>query len=177
MSSLPAHLVPATRARRFFAGLLNFMSAGFLLLLASATADGPIVSGRYGVVERYYAVGLMTVLWLISLLNKKSLGAVFCVLEIRTPNGDRPTLKQMLVRSAPAYSLVVICVFPAPPLPVSWDLVRLLLFLVMLLAILANGLVGVITHSSLLDRISKTLVLQLQLPDHAKPRIAGVRIV
>jgi len=141
--------------------------------------DGGAISAptRYSLMTRVYTLGLLTVLWLMCVLMKKSLGAMFCLLEIRRLDVGVPTLSQMVARSAPVYALSVLWVLPFGLLPV-WGLAPWLLFLLlMIVAILVSGIVGIVTGSSLLDRFSKTVVLQLKLPDHAKPRIFGIRII
>ncbi len=131
----------------------------------------------HGVAERLCSIGLVTILWLISFLQKKSLGAAFCLLEVRKSDGGQPSSLQMLVRSGPIYALAVICMIPRETLPAWLDHISQLLSLVMLLGVIANGIIGIITHSSLLDRVSKTVVFQIDLPGHIKPRIFGIRIM
>jgi len=177
MSSSPPFLVPVTRARRFSAGLLNFLSVGFAVSLSDLIVTGSLMPPGNVPSQRFWTMGFISALWLFCVVKKMSLGSLLCVLEIRSRTGDRPSLKQMLARSAPIYTSAVVMVFPIECLPrllaIAWPLV----FLLVALAVLANAVAAAITGLSFLDRLSKTVVLQVKLPDHMKPRLFGIRVV
>jgi hypothetical protein len=173
MSNLPSHLVPAIRARRIAAGVLNLLSLGLVSLLDDAVVGDP----RSVYPKSLLLLGSLTILWLLCLLNRKSIGAVFCMLEIRGTDGARPTVKQMLLRSGPVYILAVALFFPSAGSALWLQPVKEVLGLSMLLALFTSGIIGLVTQSSMLDRLSNTVVLQLNLPDHAKPRVGGIRII
>jgi len=176
MSSSAAHLIPARLPRRFFAGLLNVIAAGLVVVSASAIVDGCVASRGMSDGARLLAVGGFTALWLFSLFRRLSLGALFCLLEIRTLDGARPSVSQVLIRTAPFYVAMVNSLVPVGLLPVSLDLFRMLALLSLLIAMIVSSGIALFTERSIFDHISKTVVLQLKLPDEAMPRVLGFRI-
>lgn len=174
MSSFPPHLIPATRGRRFCAGLLNVMSAGLATLLAGVVGAESLQWADLGVRSRLWAIGFLTALWLLCVVKKKSIGAMFCLLEIRQRDGTAPTLRQMVARSH--FLLAVLWCCPAADLPTEMAIFWALLLMTAILTALVSGMVGIVSGSSFLDRLSQTVVLQLNLPDQVKPRIFGRRI-
>lgn len=177
MAVLPPYLIPASRLRRFCAGLLNFMSAGFVGLLTGTIATGSIEPSHFGLEGRLWALGLLTVLWVIYIAKRKSVGAAFCLLEIRCMDGAIPGARQMVARSWPVVVCAVLWSFPAEVLP-RWGVVLWLVTLLgFIVGVMLSGIVGIVSGSSLLDRLSKTMLLQLKLPEHAKPRVFGLRII
>lgn len=152
------------------------MSAGLATLLAGVVGTESLQRANLGMRSRLWAVGFLTALWLLCVLKKKSIGAMFCLLEIRQRDGTAPTLRQMIARSGPIFLLAVLWCFPAAALPTEMTILWVLLLMTAVLTALVSGMVGIVSGSSLLDRLSQTVVLQLNLPDQAKPRIFGRRI-
>lgn len=178
MSSFPSYLIPVTRVRRFCAGLINFTSVSFVALVARVISAGSFQPAtKLSVSGRVWAMVLLTALWLLCVRNRKSVGALVCMLEIRARDGATPTARQMVTRSAPGFVLAALLFFPSEIFPAWMVYIWLLSLFILLFAVLLNGVVGVVSGASLLDRLSKTIVMQVNLLDHAKPRIFGIRIV
>ena len=171
---LPAHLVPATRPRRFAAGLINFMSFSCALMLGEAIV---MFQPQLGLAREVWATSIMSIFWILYIVRGKSIGGAFCLLEIRTHEGHRSSRWQRLIRSTPGFSLPFAFVMPATGEPSAAGVLVVLLFFTLACAIVVSGIIGLVTGASLLDRLSKTVLLQLKLPDHAKPRVFGMRII
>ncbi len=172
-----AFLIPARGIRRLGAGIFNTLVIGFLVEVAElATGTYPDHHTR-SMAERVCFLGLATGLWLLCLICRKSVGSTFCLLEVRARDGGSPSVLQMLVRSAPIYVLAPMGTVPWALLPPWLRLGLGGLYVAILVGVLMNGVVGFLTGASVLDRWSKTVLLQITLPDHAKPRLFGIRIV
>ncbi len=121
-------------------------------------------------------MGLLTALWLLYFLTKKSPGGAFCLLEIRAKDGNRPTLGQLLARSAFPYALGTMYLFPPTVLPTDTSILFSVLLVLLIGMSLVIGIVTLIIGTSLIDRLSQTMVLELKLPDHLKPKAFTKRI-
>lgn len=178
MTPLPSHLVPATCGRRFFAGFVNLLFAGFAIMSGSAIADHAWTPARLSSRASLYAIGVVTVLWLVGVLQKKSIGAAVCLMEVRTHAGGCPSRIQMVARTAPVYLLGISgLIFDAfPDFPLIFRIVQCFIWLGLFLATVTSSMFAFITGASLFDRISGTTLVQLSLPEHMKPRLFGIRI-
>lgn len=152
------------------------MSAGLATLLAGVVGAESLQRADLGVRGRLWAIGFLPALWLLCVLKKKSIGAMFCLLEIRQRDGTAPTLRQMVARSGPVFLLAILWCCPTADLPTEMTIFWALLLMTAILTAFVSGMVRIVSGSSLLDRLSQTVVLQLNLPDQAKPRIFGRRI-
>ena len=106
-----------------------------------------------------------------------SLGSLVCLLEIRAYDGSRPAIGRVLLRTIPIYALAVCTITPHGVLSAPLDLIRLSFLLILLFAAAVSACIAFFTNRSLLDRISKTEVLQLKLPHGEMPRVLGFRIM
>ena len=177
MNPSSQHLVPGSMARRFAAALLNLVFAGLVIVSASALVDGAVSPRNLSLAACAFAICGLTLLWLLSLFRRMSLGSMFCLLEIRSYQGARPTLGQFIVRSAPIFAIPITGIFPAGILPLSVEIVRMALLLLLLMAAAASAAVALFTGHSVFDRLSKTVVFQLRLSKEAMPRVFGFRIM
>jgi len=164
-------------ARRFAAAVLNLIFAGLVIVCASVFADGTVSSRNLSLTACAIAIGGFTLLWLFAILRRMSLGSMFCLLEIRSYEGARPTVRQFIIRSAPIYAIPVIGSFPGGVLPFSVEILRVALFLLLLVAAALSAAVTLFTGYSVFDRLSKTVVFQLKLSKEAMPRVFGFRIM
>lgn len=176
VSLLPPHFTPATRIRRICAGFVNFISGGLALAVGNAVASQTFQPGQVDTRSRLWALGFIGALCLICVFKKKSLGSLVCLLEIRQQNGEAPTFRQMLLRSAPVFLLAVFWCFPIELLPTWVAFAWAPVLTALIFATVVSGSWGLVTGASLLDRFSKTMVLQLRLPDDAKPGAFGARV-
>jgi hypothetical protein len=85
-------------------------------------------------------------------------------------------MSQVFIRTVPFYATLVCSLVPAGMLPTSLDLLRLLALLTLLIVTIVSSGIALHTARSIFDRTSKTVVLQLKLPDAAMPRVLGFRI-
>jgi len=163
--------------RRFAAAGFNFIVFGLLVQLSSFLAGQIAAPDHQKTTGRLMLLGLLTLYWLACIMSRKSVGGAICLLELRRDD-FRPIGRQLfLLRSLPFYLVGVIVSSPWSLESHASNLVRGILVLLSLGWFLTDIIALVITGRSLLDRVSGTKVLWLNLPEHLRPKAFGRRIV
>jgi hypothetical protein len=165
------NLEPARPSWRFAAGIINLIAVGFMAMIAQQAAT-PLGESR---IRMLVLVGV-TVFWLVCVLRKKSLGAVFCLLEVKRADSSVLSIPVYFLWTLPFYLFALVGYFPLSVLPDGVAMMQPILLLLLTTALVVDALFLLVTRRSLSDRWLKIAVLRLNLPDHLRPRILGIRI-
>lgn len=169
--NLPEHLEQARPLRRFVAGLINLLIVGLFSEVAQRVLKQ---EGETGI--RFGVLAWITFFWLLCILRRKSVGGAFCLLEMKRTDFSALGRSVYLVRTLPFYLLALVGYFPTGILPPQAVMAQLGGLLLVASVLVVDAAYTLLTRRSLFDRWLNTTVVRLNLPDHLRPRIFGIRV-